>query len=499
MRVQGHPTRRRRGRPPLVEDQAWFFDTEVLVTAQRLGLRIHEVPVDWVDDLDSRVAVARTAWLDLCGVARMVRPSSRRRAAAARRTLPAPSATRPCRAAVPPRARARPGPQRRRRRRGVRRRIAALRRRRAGQHARLRHTLRRPAALGRRLRRQRGGHRGLQPRQHRRPPGDGRQCPPRPRPAPPPGRGRRPARCEPRLHHRRPGRDPGAGRRRARARARGRHRRQPGRRRLPLHHPPHLGLPPPVRHPPARGRGRSTHAPVPGPTPRPARPPRPAPDTPLRGPPDDRPPHPRRLRCGRHHRHRGGRRPRLGGHHARPADAPPPGTPVPASGTGGGRTRTPPGPGSSTAWCAGAPRTRPGCGPALLALLAATAVLYLWGLGASGWANSFYSAAVEAGTKSWKAFFFGSFDSSNFITVDKPPGPLWVMELSARLFGLNSWSMLVPQALEGVATVGFALPVRPALVLTRGGAAGRRRRWPRRRWPPSCSGSTTPTPCSPWC
>ena len=49
---------------PLVEDEEWFFDTEVLVTAQRLGLRIHEVPVDWVDDLDSRVAVVRTAWLD---------------------------------------------------------------------------------------------------------------------------------------------------------------------------------------------------------------------------------------------------------------------------------------------------------------------------------------------------------------------------------------------------------------------------------------------------
>jgi 4-amino-4-deoxy-L-arabinose transferase-like glycosyltransferase len=92
--------------------------------------------------------------------------------------------------------------------------------------------------------------------------------------------------------------------------------------------------------------------------------------------------------------------------------------------------------------------------PALLTLLALTAVLYLWDLGASGWANSFYSAAVQAGTKSWKAFFFGSSDSSNFITVDKPPGSLWVMEISARIFGLNSWSILVPQALEGVATVG---------------------------------------------
>ena len=93
--------------------------------------------------------------------------------------------------------------------------------------------------------------------------------------------------------------------------------------------------------------------------------------------------------------------------------------------------------------------------PALLVLLAGTAVAYIWALGDSGWANSFYSAAVQAGTKSWKAFFFGSSDSSNFITVDKPPAALWVMEISARLFGLNSWSILVPQALEGVAAVGL--------------------------------------------
>jgi 4-amino-4-deoxy-L-arabinose transferase-like glycosyltransferase len=91
--------------------------------------------------------------------------------------------------------------------------------------------------------------------------------------------------------------------------------------------------------------------------------------------------------------------------------------------------------------------------PTLAALLVATAVLYIWGLGASGWANSFYSAAVQAGTKSWKAFFFGSFDASSFITVDKPPAFLWVMGLSARIFGLSSWSVLLPQALEGVATV----------------------------------------------
>jgi 4-amino-4-deoxy-L-arabinose transferase-like glycosyltransferase len=93
--------------------------------------------------------------------------------------------------------------------------------------------------------------------------------------------------------------------------------------------------------------------------------------------------------------------------------------------------------------------------PAVVGLLALTAVLYVWGLGASGWANSFYSAAVQAGTKSWKAFFFGSSDAANSITVDKPPASLWIMEISARLFGVSSWSILVPQALEGVAAVGL--------------------------------------------
>ncbi len=102
------------------------------------------------------------------------------------------------------------------------------------------------------------------------------------------------------------------------------------------------------------------------------------------------------------------------------------------------------------------PETDPSWGrPALLGLLAATAVLYLWGLGASGWGNSFYSAAAQAGSVSWKAFFYGSSDAASSITVDKTPASLWVMALSVRLFGLNAWSILVPQALMGVATVGL--------------------------------------------
>ena len=63
----------------------------------------------------------------------------------------------------------------------------------------------------------------------------------------------------------------------------------------------------------------------------------------------------------------------------------------------------------------------------LSGLLLGTAVLYLWNLGASGWANAFYSAAAQAGSQDWTAWFFGSSDSANAITVDKPPAALWIM------------------------------------------------------------------------
>ncbi|GAB3397949.1 hypothetical protein GCM10027515_02680 [Schumannella luteola] len=93
--------------------------------------------------------------------------------------------------------------------------------------------------------------------------------------------------------------------------------------------------------------------------------------------------------------------------------------------------------------------------PALLGLLAVTAVLYIWNLGASGYANSFYSAAVQAGSVNWEAFFYGSSDAANSITVDKPPASLWIMALSVRLFGLSSWSILLPEAIMGVITVAI--------------------------------------------
>lgn len=92
---------------------------------------------------------------------------------------------------------------------------------------------------------------------------------------------------------------------------------------------------------------------------------------------------------------------------------------------------------------------------ALAALLITAAAFWSIGLSRNGWANAFYSAAVQAGSKSWKAFLFGSSDAANAITVDKPPAALWPMELSARIFGVNTWSIQLPQVLLGVASVAL--------------------------------------------
>jgi 4-amino-4-deoxy-L-arabinose transferase-like glycosyltransferase len=91
--------------------------------------------------------------------------------------------------------------------------------------------------------------------------------------------------------------------------------------------------------------------------------------------------------------------------------------------------------------------------PELVALLALTAVLNLWDLSRNGWANGYYAAAVRSMAGSWHNFLYASFDPSGLMTVDKPPLAFWVQALSARVFGFNSWSILVPQALMGMATV----------------------------------------------
>jgi 4-amino-4-deoxy-L-arabinose transferase-like glycosyltransferase len=78
-----------------------------------------------------------------------------------------------------------------------------------------------------------------------------------------------------------------------------------------------------------------------------------------------------------------------------------------------------------------------------------------WNLTISGWSNDYYAAAARAAGESWKAWFFGSLDPGSFITVDKPPLSLWLMGLSARVFGFSSFSVLLPQALCTVAAVGL--------------------------------------------
>ncbi|MFI6884470.1 mannosyltransferase YkcB-related protein [Streptosporangium canum] len=111
--------------------------------------------------------------------------------------------------------------------------------------------------------------------------------------------------------------------------------------------------------------------------------------------------------------------------------------------------------------------------PGLWGVLALAAVLHLWALGRNGYANDYYSAAILSGTQSWKAFFFGALDAGSFITVDKPPFALWTMGLPARIFGFGTWSMLLPQALAGVAAVAVVhSAVRRALPGTPGHAAG---------------------------
>ncbi|MFJ2242075.1 ArnT family glycosyltransferase [Streptomyces sp. NPDC087862] len=130
----------------------------------------------------------------------------------------------------------------------------------------------------------------------------------------------------------------------------------------------------------------------------------------------------------------------------------PPGVPAPPPSTAPAHGR-PDGPLAHRVW-RGRPEDPRWARPAFLALLLVIGAAYLWNLSASGYANSFYSAAAQAGSRSWKAFFFGSLDAANAITVDKPPAALWPMALSVRILGLNSWAILLPQVLMGVATAG---------------------------------------------
>jgi 4-amino-4-deoxy-L-arabinose transferase-like glycosyltransferase len=93
--------------------------------------------------------------------------------------------------------------------------------------------------------------------------------------------------------------------------------------------------------------------------------------------------------------------------------------------------------------------------PELGALIALAAVLNLWALSRNGWANDYYSAAVRSMSSSWHNFLYASADPSGVMSVDKPPLALWIQSLSVRVFGYHSLSVLVPQALMGVASVAL--------------------------------------------
>ena len=91
--------------------------------------------------------------------------------------------------------------------------------------------------------------------------------------------------------------------------------------------------------------------------------------------------------------------------------------------------------------------------PELVGLIAIAGALNLWALGRNGWANQYYSAAVRSMSSSWHDFLFASLDRGGVMSVDKPPLALWVQSLSVRAFGYHPLSVLVPQALMGVASV----------------------------------------------
>ncbi len=93
--------------------------------------------------------------------------------------------------------------------------------------------------------------------------------------------------------------------------------------------------------------------------------------------------------------------------------------------------------------------------PELVGLLTIAGLLNLWALSRNGWANDYYSAAVRSMSSSWHNFLFASLDKSGVMTVDKPPLALWVQSLSVRIFGYHPLSVLVPQALMGIASVAL--------------------------------------------
>jgi 4-amino-4-deoxy-L-arabinose transferase-like glycosyltransferase len=89
---------------------------------------------------------------------------------------------------------------------------------------------------------------------------------------------------------------------------------------------------------------------------------------------------------------------------------------------------------------------------ALTGILICAGLVYFWRIGAAT-TNPFYTVAVRSMAESWKAFFYGSFNPGNSITIDKIPGYLWPQALSARIFGFHPWSLTLPEVIEAFVTV----------------------------------------------
>lgn len=101
--------------------------------------------------------------------------------------------------------------------------------------------------------------------------------------------------------------------------------------------------------------------------------------------------------------------------------------------------------------------------PVLLLTLLLAAVLYGYGIWNDTYANTYYTTAVGSMLQSFHNFFFASLDSAGSVTVDKPPVALWVQTVSALVFGLHGWSVILPQVLAGVGSVALVyLLVKPS-------------------------------------
>jgi 4-amino-4-deoxy-L-arabinose transferase-like glycosyltransferase len=92
---------------------------------------------------------------------------------------------------------------------------------------------------------------------------------------------------------------------------------------------------------------------------------------------------------------------------------------------------------------------------ALAPVLALATFLNFYELSREGYGNTYYAAAVKSMLQSWHNFFFVSFDPGGFVTVDKPPLGFWIQTLSAKIFGFHGWSLILPEALAGVASVAL--------------------------------------------